>query len=121
MMVGFGSISSGAQVKCGKFSGMSYCSYFKTWQSIETQHVKSWLQNNGYRCRNIQKVIKRHIQPSPADRSQDPEISKDTAYLPFIHGVTERFGRILGKPNIKVLRKLLTSLFSEGSSSDPML
>ncbi|GJQ64819.1 hypothetical protein Trydic_g6996 [Trypoxylus dichotomus] len=36
--------------------------------SKKLQHVKSTLQNSGYRCRDIQ-VIKNHIHPSNADKS----------------------------------------------------
>ncbi|GJQ65881.1 hypothetical protein Trydic_g3982 [Trypoxylus dichotomus] len=60
--------------------------------SKELQHVKSSLQNNGYRGRDIQNVIKKHIHPSHGDKYQDFENSDGTTYLLFIHGVTERIG-----------------------------
>ncbi|GJQ70088.1 hypothetical protein Trydic_g22564 [Trypoxylus dichotomus] len=54
------------------------------------QHVKLTLQNNGYQCRNIREVVNKHLHPSYADKPQDSKNSENTAYLSFIHGVTER-------------------------------
>ncbi|GJQ68638.1 hypothetical protein Trydic_g17185 [Trypoxylus dichotomus] len=75
--------------------------------SKQLQHIESSLQNNGCKYRNMQKVINKHLHFSHANRSQNSKNSEDTAYLPFIHGVTERTGRILRKQNKVLFMSLL--------------
>lgn len=77
----------------------------------ELNHVRRTLSDNGFRHKDVEKVIKRHLLPTPKVASNDTSTTGNTvAYLPYVYGVTDKIGRILKKENIKTVFKPLAKI-----------
>lgn len=64
------------------------------------QYLSGALEKNGYKRKDINRVISRQKNPKP---SKESEKFLSTSYLPYIKGCTDKLPRVLRKENVKVI------------------
>uniref|UniRef100_A0A6P7FX31 Uncharacterized protein LOC114331948 n=1 Tax=Diabrotica virgifera virgifera TaxID=50390 RepID=A0A6P7FX31_DIAVI len=68
----------------------------------ETNSIRQTLLQNGYHKTQINRSIKKHLNPIPSNK-ENLQLDQPKIFLPFIKGVTDKISRTLTPLNIKTV------------------